>query len=107
MECYHMISLKVKTITLPRITSHSLWPDLSPQLTELLCQMMDPQPDHRPTASNLLQHKKINLIIWKSYCKKKANSIVSVQQHNNDLNNNVFWYIPLVSYHTVDNTTNI
>lgn len=52
--------------------------------------MMDPQPDHRPTASNLLQHKKINLIIWKSYCKKKANSIVSVQQHNNDLNNNVF-----------------
>ena len=43
--------------------------------------MMDPQPDHRPTASNLLQHKKINLIIWKSYCKKKANSIVSVQQH--------------------------
>lgn len=50
--------------------------DLSPQLMQLLSHMMHPQPEQRPTASEILQHWTLRRAVWRGQSRKAAYRMV-------------------------------
>lgn len=52
--------------------------DLSPQLMLLLSHMMHPQPEQRPTASEILQHWTLRRAVWRGQSRKAAYRMVGV-----------------------------
>ena len=51
---------------------------LSPQLTQLLSQMMHPHPEERPTANQLLGHWRVRRALWRGHLRRTAHRLVSL-----------------------------